>query len=520
MIRFQKTPFIVLPLCASLVLVSLVSAALLLSQGGTPALAQDTAEAAHQLYLPLVQEGQPETPPTAPPPTTPPPTTPPPTAVPATPQPLELDALFADTEWRTNSASIATDGADNIHLGFTYYHGLAEDAPTNGVYVTCEANCADGASWQGVLMGEGVDEIQIALTPQGQPRVLYRIASASNGWNYFYAACESNCALPARWTVTYITSSEGMAPVELSDDELPQRYFALDPMGRPRFVYGDRAPRHLGTFYAFCDADCTDRANWYEVRINEDNGNSGPYRDEDFYYPALTFTPAGQPRVVVDGVSMEDEFYLFYVACDRSCDQANNWSSVPLFDRGSGYEVSYDVAVDAQGRPRIAFFEGAQLGGGGNRLWYAWCNGDCTQPANWQRSEMGLPTSEGQEPDLELDGAGRPHVAYALYSEGGLGYSICQGNCESGSANWQHEVLESRNDLQMAWPVAMPSHCDGGLWDGLTPSLALGSDDAPHIAYDITYYARCHYVGEDQWEPWSEMNLVWRAVRVLFPTGS
>lgn len=38
---------------------------------------------------------------------------------------------------------------------------------------------------------------------------------------------------------------------------------------------------------------------------------------------------------------------------------------------------------------------------------------------------------------------------------------------------WQHQVVETRADLLASWPVFYPPHCDGELWDGLTPSLAL-----------------------------------------------
>ncbi len=484
---------------AFLFVVTLVVAALLLI-GCTKrvALAAENDGDTHDLFLPIIQGGSSQTP--APPPT-------------------GAIALFADTEWRTSSASIATDAAGGLHLAHTYYHGLAEGVPTYGVYLYCPRNCGDSAQWEGVGLGELVNEIQVALTPQGKPRLLYRSPGANNGWNYSYAACDNNCTDPAQWLTAHVASNTGMAPLELSDDERPQRYFALDNWGRPRFVYGDRTPGHLGTFYAFCDDGCTDPNNWGEARINKDNGGVGPYRDEDFYYPALTFSTSGQPRVVADGVSMEDEFLLFYVACDQNCDRADAWRSVPLFARGGGFEVSYDVEINAQGQPRIAFFEGAQLGGGGNLLWYAWCNSDCTEQTNWQRSELGLARSEGQEPDLELDRAGRPHIAYALYGDGGLGYSVCASGCEGSGAKWQHRVAENRHDLLTAWPVAHPSHCSGGLWDGLTPSLVLDGSGAPTIAYDVTYYARCHYVGENRWEPWNEMNLVWRAVR-LYIAGS
>jgi hypothetical protein len=299
------------------------------------------------------------------------------------------------------------------------------------------SQCDKETSWSGVGLGEQVNEIQLQLTPTGQPRVIFRAASQNrpNGNDYFYAACDQSCTDPNQWTVIYLTSSSGLGVIDLGkDDGLPQRYFALDPQGRPRFVYIDGITDHLGTYYAFCDDQCTDPANWFETRINKDNGNQGPFRYEKFSYLALAFTPNGQPRIVADGVSLQDEFYIYYLACDGGCEATNSWYSVPLMERGSGVDVSYDIALDGQGRPRVALYQGALLGGQGERLFYAWCNSGCDNDGNWQGSDLGLAQKDGQGPDLVLDSAGRPRLAYGLYNAGGLGYSWCDANCETAGA--------------------------------------------------------------------------------------
>ena len=403
--------------------------------------------------------------------------------------------LFMDTQFKTSNASIQVDAQGGMHLAFYYYEAANDGKPTAGVYLYCPSNCQNRGSWAGVGMGELVNEIQLKLTPAGQPRIIFRASSQArpNGNDYFYAACDQDCTNPARWGVIYLTSSSGIGVIDLlKDDALPQCYFALDPDGRPRFVYNDGITGHNGTFYAFCDGGCLDPANWFETRINKDNsGQGGPYRDENFYYPALTFSPQGQPRIAADGVSMQDEFFLYYLACDEGCEDGANWTSVPLAERGSGPHLSYNIAIDAAGRPRIAFYQGALLGGQGDRLFYLWCNDGCLDGNNWAGNNLGLGQNDGRGPDLELNAAGRPRIAYALYNVGGLGYSWCNGNCESPGATWQHRVVKSRANLLAAWPVAYPPHCDGGLWDGLTPTLALDQGGQPRIAYDTTYNARC-----------------------------
>jgi hypothetical protein len=370
-------------------------------------------------------------------------------------------------------------------------------------------------------MGEVVKEIQVALTPNGEPRILYRVSEPDSANGYYYAECNSDCTNPAQWGITPVATTRGMAVIELSDDELPQRYFALDNEGRPRFVYTDRdtwrEPDHLGTYYAFCDSHCTDAANWFETRINKDNGNEWVPRSEKFYYPSLAFTPAGQPRVVAEGTSMQDEAYLYYVACDEACGNADNWQSAPLSGRGSGVYVSDDVELDAEGRPRIAFYEGAQLEGKGDRLWYGWCDQGCTDATNWNWHDLGLATGEGQAPDLVLDATGKPHIAYGLYAQGGVAYGWCESDCESTAGQWKHQVVESGSDLLAAWSVAYPPHCDGGFWDGRTPTLSLDENGNALFAYDATYHARCWYDDvTDQWEPFSQIQLIKRIVRTYF----
>ncbi len=430
MSNFYRKPILYLAAFASLALIVIFTA----SVRPTRVSAGET----FNVFLPMVINGD-----TA---TTPPP--PPPASV--------SGKLFVDTEYKTSSASIQVDAQGGMHLA--YYNYEPAENPTYGVYLYCASACEKAANWNGVAMGELVNEIQLRLTPSGQPRIIYRTASQvrANGNDYYYAACDQNCTNPAKWSVLYLTSSSGIGVIDLNkDDALPQRYFALDPDGRPRFIYNDGVTGHLGTFYAFCDGGCTEAANWFETQINKDNGNQGPFRDENFHYPVLAFTSQGQPRVVTDGTSMNDEFFLYYLSCNSNCHLRESWQNIPIYERGSGPNVSYDLDIDAQNRPRVAFYEGAKLNAQGDRLFYAWCNSSCTNAANWQRKNLGLGINEGRGPDLELDAAGKPRIAYALYSAGGLGYSWCNSSCDSTTATWQHQVTESRTALDAAWPVAI-----------------------------------------------------------------
>jgi hypothetical protein len=453
-----------------------------------------------------------------------------PTATPtATTEPAPPDDLrfFVDSRWRTSSAAIAVDEQGGKHLAFHYYEPVSEgeDRPTYAVYLYCAALCDDGNQWAGVALLEQVNEVQLQLTSDGKPRLLIRTASQvyPNGKDFYYAACDQACTTLDGWTASYVLSSGNTAAIELQDDALPQRSFALDPNDRPRFVYLDynyqREPDHLGAFYAFCDTQCNDQSNWSETRFTE--VVTTPFAWETAYYMALAFTPAGQPRIATA------EFFplaggeptVAYFECNEECQLSYTWQRVQLYPRGGGAEPSIDLEIDANGKPHLVFYQEALADGEGKRLLYASCKVDnCRDPRNWNTLDLGLGFSNGQEPDLELDAQGQPRIAYALYN-GGLGYSWCNANCESASANWQHRTLESSTDLQAAWPVAHPPHCDAGIWSSLTPVLVLDRDAQPHVAFDATYHARCWYDDpNDNLPPNSRMEQVMRAVRVIIFT--
>ena len=138
-------------------------------------------------------------------------------------------AFFVDEQYKTSSASIQIDSEAGSHLAYHYYNAVAEGIPTYGVYLYCATACENEANWTGVSFGEQVNEVQLKLTPTGQPRILYRTRATDEDRNdYFYAACDESCTDPAQWFIIYVVSSRGTAPSEFNDDSLPQRYFALD----------------------------------------------------------------------------------------------------------------------------------------------------------------------------------------------------------------------------------------------------------------------------------------------------
>jgi hypothetical protein len=368
----------------------------------------------------------------------------------------------------TSGASAAIDAAGGIHVAYA-----AINADNTGgypvYYAFCAANCAAPSSWNAVNLGDHGSfggYVQLALDSAGHPRLLwFELVSFDQPGAYRYAFCAVQCTNSASWTVLDLAPSVG------SVDQ--SRYFALDPQGRPRFVYRDQQTDHSGTFYAFCDAACTDAANWFEIQLTS----------ESLFDSALAFTHAGGLRLAS---ALSDK--IIYFECDANCTDIANWSGAALFDAGS--DRAFTLGLDAQDRSRIALYQGF-LGDGkpNNLLYYAWCDSACTSAASWSNRSVGLPEYYGKDVDLAFDSQSRPRLAYYVdASPYALGYAWCNASCESTSASWQSRLTETSEQLNASVPVPRQPGCTLSSWyPGLLPALVLDVAGSPRIAYDAKH---------------------------------
>jgi hypothetical protein len=230
----------------------------------------------------------------------------------------------------------------------------------------------------GVAPGDDVAAAHLALTPQGQPRLLLAVKDRARGGDgslsYWYAACDAGCTAPEGWALVRVVDTDVLDLNALP--EHTKRGFAVDGQGRPRFVYGS------GTLnYVACDEACTEAepdpatgapvaVNWRLTRVGHDLHVS---------QPALALTAAGRPRVAAFVYEADDARVgvasVDYFACDAGCDDGSSWERTTLTRRGSD-PVSLALRLDAAGRPRLALYQDG-------RFRYAWCDGGCGVPANW-----------------------------------------------------------------------------------------------------------------------------------------
>ncbi len=466
----------------------------------------------YKIYLPLlIKSDGGVTPPPPPPP----------------PPPAEA-RFFVEPAKKIGSAGLAIDLYGGIHLAYADW--IPDNQHPKAIYAYCPptADCTNQQNWSRLALStDRVNEVQLAVTPTGQPRLLIRATSTiytaiAPGKDFFYAACDQNCTSVNGWTVTYLLSNHGTSSFDVSDNITPQRYFALDPQGRPRFIYQDNnyfylEPDHLGAYYVYCDDNCTDSANWYETLITL----PAQYDYEVMKYPSLAFTSDGKPRVVAYLIPLGGSGDgIYYFNCDAvNCGDGTNWQRVGLYARGNGTSASWDLELDSANRPRFAFYQGEGLTvGGWEKLHYIWCNSNCLDPTSWDNAEVGLPIRNGENPDLEIDSQGRPQLAYIMQGGGGTGYSRCVANCETQQPQWQHKVLDTATSLQTDYPSPIPPTCQAAMWDSLAPVLTFNLTGQPRVAHDAAYNTTCE-IDENpddnippQQRPWQ----LWHSVRVAF----
>jgi hypothetical protein len=457
---------------------------------GAPA--QPSAE--YRIYLPLtIKSGKPSPPP-----------------------PPAHGGVFITRDTETTGAGAAVDSQGGMHFAYFIYGPLTQNL--QAYYSYCPgvpaSACANPAGWQTVRLGQRVDEVQLAVTPAGQPRLLIRSINEVSDRVYTYAACDSRCTQASRWAMAKVATTTDVDTLEW---DLPQRSFALDHQGRPRFVYytgGLGAPRK-GAFYAYCDAGCTSSSNWSETQISLGDD----YDYEIFRSPALAFTRDNQPRLVTMITMSGEGSAIHYLACDDVCDDPASWQRTYLLERGWGPLASWDLELDGNDRPRVAIYQEGLDDGSGDQLIYGWCDDDCLAEENWHGALVGLPQHDGETPDLELDQQGRPRIAYHAAGAAGLGYLWCNSACETDTAQWQQMIAEDNDALDKTFPLPVPIGCDRAGWSGgFRPTLVLDAHGNPRIGTDAHRLMRCWYEDpEDPGNPYQRTETYWHTRFVFLP---
>jgi hypothetical protein len=340
-------------------------------------------------------------------------------------------------------------------------------------YAYCPAGCANLANWSETSIADAGSSENWLDHPA-------LALDASNRprmmWyidpNYFYAECNANCTNAANWTAVQVPVAADQSYI------FPQsgRYFTLDTQGHPRFTcYGydsDNENVYRGFAYTTCDGNCTTASNWHSTLID-----IGDY----VRAPQLILNTNDQPRIM--GVYMDVNliYNLVYMGCDANCTQSGNWQFTTLYEVGEFGNFSF--RLDSQGRPRLAFYNESPSD---PMMYYAWSNSNNFTSAGWSIDGVNLPSNDQRTVDLAIDSQDRPRVVFAS-SEENQEYAECTADCETTGATWQVQHIETGSELDISDPIPPGSNCISSEWKlrGY-PSLALDAADKP----SVSYYAR------------------------------
>lgn len=443
---------------------------------------------------------------------------------------LPPSAAFADARYfapdqESASAAIAADATGTLHAAHTGY-----DAPNKGrvYYRACAADCLTAKAWRGLeLPFEDPISVQVAVTPEGAPRLLVQNYTTGNGAGrgYDYAFCDADCFERDNWTITRVASAAERTFSGLFQYRIPERNFVVDASGQPHFIFVDAnyfvEPDHYGAFYMTCLEDCGRAGNWIETNLAGQIAER--YLTEQFDQPVLATTPDGRLRLLATIHPFDEsgnplEYGLYYLACDSNCIDKSNWSRTRIIDPGSGSypNPGWDIEVLDDGRPRVAFFagDGMEQVDLDNQLIYMWCEVNCTAEDTWNGNIVGWEKESGESPDLELDSRGRPRLA-VLGRHGDLAIVSCDSTCETSEGRWNAAYVEEAAVAAADRPAALPFHCDGEIWNGFMPRLALRGD-TPWVAYDLVAEARClyHVIDDPDPRPTAVFHELWRGSRL------
>lgn len=435
-------------------------------------------------------------------------------------------AFFPASEQESASISVARHKAESQHAAFTGYDGPTKDRI---YYATCEgADCGSNPDqWtKAEITFPGAKKVQLALTSDGRPR-LYVISHAapnqtSHNRTYSYGECDSDCTDASNWTFANIANSGDNLLSEVLGMRTPDRTFVVDSMNRPRFIYTDAnysiEPDHYGAFVMACNADCTDKANWTETDLALHFG----YTHEQFTKPVLAVAKDGSLGIAtnvyaLDGSGKQTKQGLYFYGCKTDCTTPANWSRAFVNETGSGSYPSptWDLALTADGRPRIVQFAGAgtERKDLAHELIYLWCDTDCNKDASWNGSTVQPGNGIGESADLVLDDEGRPRIAM-LTKHDETALAVCDEGCETNAAKWRFSLVEPIAVPQKERPKALPFHCDGELWQALMPTLAVHGDTAT-VGYDMLVSARCLYKHFQDPIPSSTFHEIFHGTRIV-----
>lgn len=345
---------------------------------------------------------------------------------------------------QTVESSVALDASGKLHAAALGWNGNKQIQ-----YSTCSSNCGTAGSWQTVgfdMQGVADSSLSLKVTADGKPRMMILRTSG----NLEYLSCEADCLTASNWSAVIAAKDLGILPHPNYDE---YDYFALDTTGGAVAFYSTS----FGKFLAHCSSACNVATNWSSSQI----GTSLPLWGDAH----ITFMPSGTLAIAVSNVDYNtppsQHVGYFECAAADDCTQPSNWKGV-IFNPTEA-QARFSLALDPQGRPRIAIFYDDSDATLAASIQLLSCETSCTNPANWITLKLpytGQGTTGTKRISLSIDSQNHALLAYRTTDSASV--ARCTSNCVTMGAGWATEVVATSAGLTKALPFAHP--CTYGTW--------------------------------------------------------
>jgi hypothetical protein len=294
-----------------------------------------------------------------------------------------------------------------------------------------------GLLWLPYTLGDGsilpTYGASVAVDSRDGVHVVYAIYTGTNELGQqpaTYAYCTAQCGDKANWSFTHI----GEAVLDAR--------IALDPAGKPRLMlFGpvdDLIWPRVRYQYATCGSGCTNSANWTLTTIATPIESTATREYNNNHYFALD--KQGRPAFIYTDTIQNNHPGTFYMSCQINCSDANQWTETALTTGAPFDKVS--LAFSPNGQPRLAF--GFNDADDDLYLSFAQCDANCIDGANWSGTTL-VQIHGSTKFNLAVDSNGRPRLgvytgsyAYAPFQPQKLLYLWCDTAC-AAVQNWSFD---------------------------------------------------------------------------------
>jgi hypothetical protein len=149
---------------------------------------------------------------------------------------------------------------------------------------------------------------------------------------------------------------------------------------------------------------------------------------------------SGKPQLLLSSAQR-----IYYASCEGDCTEASSWTSTVILEHGGEREVTGEAfALDPQGRPRFMMHTYKAYLGIGQKTpetFFVQCDADCNAPDAWSVSKIS--SQMWRASSLKYDTEGRAHVAMVA--------NVDRTEYSSGKEVGAYAVCEAGCDTEDGW---------------------------------------------------------------------